>query len=416
MFKNVNRRSAYLMVASLLATVPLASCDNIGMSENDYSAQAMQKAKQNHQTVDAKPKNNKVSEDILLIKTENLINRVEAAKNSGLVVKAVRVEKGIPSVQIAGLVPIVVEFKMNGLPVQSIVYTNEDGTAYITGLVYRYDTSVYGDAFFKKSLTDSKLAAEMNKEQAKLTHDDYAPKATKQAERVAEAALDKHGALLQAEASMGVESLQGGKNDADKITKPEQLKIVKEKRKALNPTEKTFDFLGKKITANDLWADILDKQTLYIEEGNKDAPLFYIIHDPWCPVCHNFFKESRELVRDGKVRIRWVTVFGLGPHGGFAGRSSFDAGYRILAAKDPVKAFVEYESKNILPDVSNVPMNQELLKKMKFNIDVTHFVLNGTQLTPSVIWRGKSGLLGLKAGLSAKGMGEIAASGKMSSN
>jgi len=154
MFKNVKRRSAYFMVASLLATVPLVSCDNISLSENDYSALAIQKTKQNHQIVDAKPKNNKVSEDILLIKTENLINRVEAAKNSGLVVRAVRVEKSIPSVQIAGLVPIVVEFKMNGLPVQSIVYTNEDGTSYITGLVYRYDTSVYGDAFFKKSLAD----------------------------------------------------------------------------------------------------------------------------------------------------------------------------------------------------------------------------------------------------------------------
>jgi len=413
MFKKTNGYIGHFTVV-LLMTLALTSCDNISMSENDYSSQAIKKSKESKSSPVQGAKI-KLSEDVLLIKTENLINRVEAAKNSGLVVRAIRIEKTIPNVQITGLVPVVVEFKMNGLPVQSIVYTNEDGTAYITGLVYRYDTSVYGDAFFKKSLAASKLAAQMKKEQAKLTHDDYAPSATKEAEKITEAALDKHGAILQAEASVGIESLQKGKNDADQITKKEQLEIVKEKRKALNPTEKTFDFLGKKITANDLWDDILNNQTLYIEEGDKDAPLFYVIHDSWCPVCHNFFKESRQLVKDGKVRIRWITVFGLGPHGGFAGRSSFDAGYRILAAKDPVKAFVDFESKNVLPDVSEAPLNQELLKKMKFNIDVAHFVLNGTQLTPSVIWKGKSGLLGLKAGLSAKGMGELAASGKVSS-
>jgi len=351
----------------------------------------------------------KVSDEVILLRTENLINRVEKVTK----VKAVRVERTIPAVQIDGLVPIVVEVDLKGEKVESIVYTNADATAFITGIVMRYNEEIYGMDFVEKSYSAALNASNQLAANKVLENDDYKPNPKKEdALRRADSA---YAGKQQADVSVGIESLQGGKNAADVITPKEELKVVERVRKEKNPSQKTFSFKGEKVTPDGFWNSIMNDKLNYVEEGSAEAPLFYVLHDPWCPVCHRFYNDIRTLVTENKVRIRWVTIYGLNSHPEFAGDTSFDAAYRITASKDKAGAFKAFMVNGTLPAKSDV-INQTIVNELKFNVDVANFALNGRQVTPTVIWRGSNGLLGIKAGLTGEGLKTLSESGKVSVN
>jgi len=350
-----------------------------------------------------------VSDEVILLRTENLINRVEKVTK----VRAVRVERTIPSVQIDGLVAVVVEVTLKGEQVESIVYTNRDATAFITGVVMRYNEEIYGMDFVSKSYAAAQNASKQLALSKALENDDYKPNPKKT--EALKRGVSVYAGKQQADVSVGIESLQDGKNAADMITPKEELKVVQRVRKEKNPTQKTFSFHGQKITADGFWNGIMNDKLNYVEEGAAEAPLFYVFHDPWCPVCHRLYNDIRTLVSENKVRVRWVTIYGLNSHPQFAGETSFDAAYRITASEDKSAAFKEFMVNDNLPKKVKA-INQKVLAELKFNIDVANFALNGRQVTPTVIWRGVGGLLGIRAGLTSEGLKTLAESGKVSIN
>ena len=85
-------------------------------------------------------------------------------------------------------------------------------------------------------------------------------------------------------------------------------------------------------------AAALAKDATLVSEGAKDAPEVYVFADPNCIFCHKFWKESRDWVNSGKVRLHWVMV-------GFLKPDSEAKAAAILAADKPVEALAKNEEK-----------------------------------------------------------------------
>jgi len=73
------------------------------------------------------------------------------------------------------------------------------------------------------------------------------------------------------------------------------------------------------------------RQTTWITEG-KGPHLIYIFFDPNCPFCHKLYLNTREWIKQGKVKLRWIPV-------GILATTSPGKAAALLSAKDPVKAF-----------------------------------------------------------------------------
>lgn len=69
----------------------------------------------------------------------------------------------------------------------------------------------------------------------------------------------------------------------------------------------------------------------YFKEGRPGAPAIYAFFDANCIFCNKLWDETRQLVQDGSLQIRWVPV-------GIIKHDSEDKAAAILAARDPVAA------------------------------------------------------------------------------
>lgn len=67
----------------------------------------------------------------------------------------------------------------------------------------------------------------------------------------------------------------------------------------------------------------------WIEEGSASAKnVAYIVFDAKCPYCHEMYRNTRSLVSDGSMRIRWIPVGLLHPESG-------PLGMGVLESKNP---------------------------------------------------------------------------------
>ena len=86
----------------------------------------------------------------------------------------------------------------------------------------------------------------------------------------------------------------------------------------------------------ELWQRM--EKASWLLEGNKEAPVvLYVFADPFCPYCKQFWQQARPWVESGKVQLRTLLVGVIKPE-------SPATAAAILAAKDPAKAWRDYEN------------------------------------------------------------------------
>lgn len=86
--------------------------------------------------------------------------------------------------------------------------------------------------------------------------------------------------------------------------------------------------------AKEMMAEI--HSATWLEEG-KSSHLLYVFFDPNCPYCHKVYVNTREAVKHGDIRIRWIPV-------GVLTATSYGKALTILDSKDPLKAFYHDEN------------------------------------------------------------------------
>jgi thiol:disulfide interchange protein DsbG len=76
-------------------------------------------------------------------------------------------------------------------------------------------------------------------------------------------------------------------------------------------------------------------QATWISEGSGPG-VIYIFFDPNCPYCHRLYLNTRDWIKAGKVRLRWIPV-------GVLTTTSPGKAAALLGADDPVQAFYDNE-------------------------------------------------------------------------
>lgn len=132
--------------------------------------------------------------------------------------------------------------------------------------------------------------------------------------------------------------------------------------------EHTEDYIPKP-SMKETVSDIEDRGS-YAQEGAEEGkPVVYIFSDPNCGHCKNLYKQTREIVKNKDLTLRWVEV-------GFLQNSqaptSRDKAAYILSAEDPAKAKMEMElgyspDGVTTKDYRAVGINQEIMQKAGIN-------------------------------------------------
>lgn len=117
----------------------------------------------------------------------------------------------------------------------------------------------------------------------------------------------------------------------------------------------------------------------WIQDGKKDAPVVvYVFADPFCPYCKQFWQQARPWVESGKVQLRTLLVGVIKPE-------SPATAAAILAAKDPVKTWHDYEASggkmklNVSGEISTL-QRQTLQANEKLMDDL------GANVTPAIYY------------------------------
>lgn len=138
--------------------------------------------------------------------------------------------------------------------------------------------------------------------------------------------------------------------------------------------------------ADESVADIKKRGTI-VKEGTSDREI-YVFIDPECPHCSDYYKKTRQLIKDGKLTINWVVV-------GFLSKMSKQKAGYIVGAKDKVKAIQDielgYSPKEASPDDQRkAQINQVLMQNA------------GIGGTPGIIYKKDGKWLVAKNGLPAE--------------
>ncbi len=149
--------------------------------------------------------------------------------------------------------------------------------------------------------------------------------------------------------------------------------------------------------------DAVRNKTSYFSEGAAKAPHFFAFFDPNCIYCNMLWKQTRDAVKAGQLRISWVPVAILK-------KTSMGRAVAILAAKDPVIAMREDEAhfdhqseQGAMPPDAGDP---EVRAKVKAN--TAFFMSNNMQGTPTLVYRDQSNKIHVIPGLpSAAGLKQI---------
>ncbi len=128
----------------------------------------------------------------------------------------------------------------------------------------------------------------------------------------------------------------------------------------------------------------IDEAT-WVEEG-QGPRVVYVFFDPNCPYCHQVYVDTRDYVKRGEVRLRWVPV-------GVLTTTSFGKAAAILDAKDPLQAFHQNEDHYQSGDGGAVDEALEASEKadkaLAANARLLRF--SGFDAVPSLLFRAKGG-------------------------
>lgn len=137
----------------------------------------------------------------------------------------------------------------------------------------------------------------------------------------------------------------------------------------------------------------------YVTDGKNSAPhKLYVMADPNCVFCHRFYEETRTLVNDGQLQIRWIM-------GGLLKPSSKGKTATILSAKDPAaalalneKTFNEKIEEGAAKPMENIPA--ALAAKIKAN--ATFMIKNNFLQTPTLLFKNNKGTAKIFTGMPQK--------------
>lgn len=308
-----------------------------------------------------------ISDEMMLLRAESVMNR----GNQGASIRAIKIDRETKELQIKGLVPIIIQVKYENVPeikepITTVMYASEDGEAFVPGVVNDKHGNVYGIDMVREQLAKYSNTVEPVDNSPKITQGNGL-------------AIGGDGIELSSK-PMNKESL-----DKPVVKKEELISFYK----------------GNKVTPTSFWESNLGNAA-WIKDGKDDAPVFYVFFDPWCSACHSFYKETRKLVEEGVVQLRWLG-FGVMPNypNHPAGDSSVNAAVKIFSANDKESAFHNYMEKNVLPDVA---VNDSVMLKLQENLDLLRFSTNGGNPTPTVVMRNADGILGIRPGITAEGV------------
>ena len=162
-------------------------------------------------------------------------------------------------------------------------------------------------------------------------------------------------------------------------------------------TEQAFDKYVNPEKAKTAWASVSVANAVnYVTVGKDSAPhKLYVVADPNCVFCHQFYSASKSYVDSGQLQIRWI-------FGAFLKDSSQGRAAAILGASDPVAALAQNETGFI--DASEeggiAPMatiSPELTAKIQANMNF--MVKNQFMQTPTLLYKDAAGVPTLYTGL-----------------
>ena len=123
----------------------------------------------------------------------------------------------------------------------------------------------------------------------------------------------------------------------------------------------------------------------WIEEG-KSTHVLYVFFDPNCPYCHRVYMNTRDLVKQNAIQIRWIPV-------GVLTATSHGKAVTILESKDPLKAF--YHDENNFSGENGGAVDEALegtdktRKSLKENTKLLR--LTGFDAVPSLLFMANDG-------------------------
>lgn len=135
-----------------------------------------------------------------------------------------------------------------------------------------------------------------------------------------------------------------------------------------------------------------------VSEGRVGAPEIFVFADPNCIFCHQFWQETRDWVKAGKLRIHWVMV-------GFLKESSAGKAAAMMAAKDGANAIAQDEMRfdkeqeeGAIKPLDPIPddLKKALSRHSKMMAEL------GFSGTPSILFRDQAGIWQGKMGVPKK--------------
>lgn len=140
---------------------------------------------------------------------------------------------------------------------------------------------------------------------------------------------------------------------------------------------------------------MIDK-TNYVVMGSDQAPhKLYVLADPNCVFCHEFYTASKPYVASGQLQIRWIL-------GAFLKSSSAGRAAAILGASDPAAAFAQNENGFITDKEEGgiTPMaNISPELKAKIQTNMNFMMKNQFMQTPTLLYKNTQGVASLYMGL-----------------
>ncbi|CBG87390.1 thiol:disulfide interchange protein DsbG [Citrobacter rodentium] len=143
----------------------------------------------------------------------------------------------------------------------------------------------------------------------------------------------------------------------------------------------------------ELWQRM--EKASWLLEGSKEAPVvLYVFADPFCPYCKQFWQQARPWVESGKVQLRTLLVGVIKPE-------SPATAAAILAAKDPAKAWRDYEN-SAGKMTLNVPASIDARYKETLNHNEKIMDDLGANVTPAIYYMSRENTLQQVIGLPDK--------------
>lgn len=111
-------------------------------------------------------------------------------------------------------------------------------------------------------------------------------------------------------------------------------RLLTREGKQLTEEHETAHFWQNEL--NQVIDELDQNESLWLAEGNPDAPYIYIFDDLNCPYCNQQYESLKDLVDAGELQVRHVLV-------GILQDDSKVLAAKVLNAENPASLFVQYQ-------------------------------------------------------------------------